>query len=107
MLYQGELLIADTPSAVKGQIKGTVLELRLENHQRGMKILEGIESFRNLLLSGDKIHILVDDFQKGEKVIMDVLKREDLKILSLGVVRPSLEDAFVSMVREKQKKATS
>lgn len=103
MLYQGELLMADTPSAVKAQIKGTVLELRLENHQRGMKVLEGVESFRNLLLSGDKIHILVDDFQKGERVIRDVLKREDLKILSLGVVRPSLEDAFVSMVREKQK----
>ena len=103
MLYQGELLIADTPSAVKTQIKGTVLELRLENHQRGMKVLEGMESFRNLLLSGDKIHILVDDFQKEERVIRDVLKRENLKILSLGVVRPSLEDAFVSMVREKQK----
>ncbi len=107
MLYQGELLIADTPSAVKAQIKGTVLELRLENHQRGMKVLEGIESFRNLFLSGDKIHILVDDFEKGERVIRDVLKREDLKILSLGAVRPSLEDAFVSMVREKQKTATN
>lgn len=107
MLYQGELLIVDTPSAVKARIEGTVLELRLENHQKGMKILEGIEFFRSLLLSGDKIHILVDDDQKGESIIRGVLKKEDLKILNLGVVRPSLEDAFVSMVREKQKTATS
>lgn len=106
MLYQGELLIVDTPSAVKARIKGTVLELRLENHQRGMKILEKEGSFRSLLLSGDKIHVLVDDLQKGEGVIRDVFKREDLKILGLAVVRPSLEDAFVSMVRERQRQSS-
>jgi ABC-2 type transport system ATP-binding protein len=103
LIYQGELLIADTPSAVKAQIAGTVLELRMENHQKGIKILEGVESLRNLVLSGDKIHILVDDPHVGERVIREVLKPKGMEILSLTVVRPSLEDAFVSIIREKRK----
>ena len=103
LIYQGELLIADTPGAVKAQIAGTVLELRMENHQKGIKILEGIESLRNLVLSGDKIHILVDDPLEGERVIREVLKSKGMEILSLTVVRPSLEDAFVSIVRERRK----
>jgi ABC-2 type transport system ATP-binding protein len=103
LIYQGELLIADTPGAVKAQIAGTVLELRMENHQKGIKILEGIESLRNLVLSGDKIHILVDDPHEGERVIREGLKPKGMEILSLTVVRPSLEDAFVSIVRERRK----
>jgi ABC-2 type transport system ATP-binding protein len=101
LIHQGELLIADTPSAVKARIGGTVLELRLEDHQKGMKILEGIGTFRSLVLSGDKIHILVDDPQMGERVIGDVMREKGLEILGLTVVRPSLEDVFVSMVKER------
>ena len=99
LIYQGDLLIADTPSAVKARIGGTILELRMENRQKGMKLLEGIELIRSLVLSGDKIHILVDDSQKGEKVIREILKEQGMEILDLLVVRPSLEDAFVSIVQ--------
>ena len=103
MIYQGELLIADTPAAVKTQMEGTILELRTENNQRSIRMLEGVESLRGLVLSGDKIHVLVGDPQEGEQVIRDGLKAKGMVILDLMVVRPSLEDAFVSMVREKEK----
>jgi len=104
MIYQGELLIADTPAAVKTQMEGTILELRTENNQRSIRMLEGVESLRGLVLSGDKIHVLVGDPQEGEQVIRDGLKAKGMVILDLMVVRPSLEDAFVSMVREKKGK---
>ncbi|MBM4305696.1 MAG: ABC transporter ATP-binding protein [Deltaproteobacteria bacterium] len=101
LIHQGELLIADSPSAVKMRIGGTVLELRLEDHQKGMRVLDRIKAFRSLVLSGDKIHILVDQPEEGERMIRDVLKTEGMGILDLNRVRPSLEDAFVSMVKEK------
>ena len=103
MIYEGELLIADTPSAVKAQMKGTILDLRTENNQRSIKRLEGIESIRGLVLSGDKIHVLVEAPQEGERVIREVMKREGIQIVGLMAVRPSLEDAFVSFVRERRK----
>jgi ABC-2 type transport system ATP-binding protein len=103
MMYEGELLIADTPSAVKAQMKGTILDLRTENNQRSIKRLERIESIQGLVLSGDKIHVLVEDPQEGERVIREVMKREGIQIVGLMAVRPSLEDAFVSFVRERRK----
>jgi len=102
LIYQGDLLIADTPSAVKARIGGTILELRVEDRQRGMKLLDGVELIRSLVLSGDKVHILVDDPQKAEKMIREILREQGMEILDLLVVRPSLEDAFVSMVRGKK-----
>jgi ABC-2 type transport system ATP-binding protein len=104
LIYQGELLIVDTPSGVKAQMGGTILELRMENYQRGIKILEGIELLRSIVLSGDKIHILVDDPLKGEIVVRKTLQAQRMEILDLTVVRPSLEDAFVSFVQGRTRR---
>jgi ABC-2 type transport system ATP-binding protein len=104
LIYQGDLLIADTPYAVKARIGGKILELRIEDHQRGMKVLEGIQFIRSLVLSGDKIHILVDDSEKGEKVVREALKEQRMEILDLVVSRPTLEDAFVSIVQERKER---
>jgi ABC-2 type transport system ATP-binding protein len=103
LIYQGDLLVADTPSAVKARIGGTILELRMENRRKGMKLLEDVKLVQSLVLSGDKIHILVDDPQKGERVIRDILKGQGMEILDLLVVQPSLEDAFVSIVQKSKK----
>jgi ABC-2 type transport system ATP-binding protein len=102
LIYQGELLVSDTPSNVKERIGGAVLELRLEDHRRGMKVLEGIESLRSLVLSGDKIHILVNKPRESERVIREVLTKQGMEILALMEVRPSLEDAFVSIVQTRR-----
>jgi len=102
MIYQGELLATDTPSSIKSMIKEIVLELRTDNNQKMMKSLEGIDLLKNLVLSGDKIHIFVCESIDGEKLIQEITKNEGLKIMSLKRVRPSMEDAFVYMVRKKK-----
>jgi ABC-2 type transport system ATP-binding protein len=104
LIYEGELLIVDTPSAVKAQMRGKILELRTENNQKSIRMLEDVALLRGLVLSGDKIHVLVDDPEHGERVIREILKTKGMQILDLLVVKPSLEDAFVSIVEERRAK---
>ncbi|NWF93265.1 MAG: ABC transporter ATP-binding protein [Syntrophaceae bacterium] len=104
LIYEGELLIVDIPSAVKAHTGRKVLEVRLEDHRRGMKALEGNESLHSLVLAGDKIHVLVDDPQEGEGVIREVLRGRAIEILDLREVKPSLEDAFISVVQGRKSK---
>ncbi len=104
LIYEGELLIVDAPSAVKTQTRGKILELRTENNQKSIRVLGDVPLLRGLVLSGDKIHVLVDNVESGEQVIREILKTKGIEILSLLVVRPSLEDAFVSIVEEKKRK---
>jgi len=103
LIDQGELLITDTPASVKDRVKGTIMELRLENNQRGMRVLENVEGLRSLVLSGDKIHTLVTDFGASEKAVREVLSARGIAIMSLLPVKPSLEDAFISIVEEKKR----
>jgi ABC-2 type transport system ATP-binding protein len=104
MIYQGELLIVETPSAVKAQMKETILEIRTEDNQRSMRLLEHVELLQGSVLSGDKIHVLVDDPEKGEQMVREVLEAKGMRVLDLMRVRPSLEDAFVSIVTERKKR---
>jgi len=99
-IYKGEMLVVDTPEAVKSRIGGTILELRLTDQRRGIKLLENLRAFESIVLSGDKIHILVKDPEVGKKMIKEAILSEGMEIIDLTIVRPSLEDAFVSMVRE-------
>jgi ABC-2 type transport system ATP-binding protein len=101
LIYQGRLLVVDTPESVRNGMAGTILELHTEDNPRCLPFLEAREEFRSVVLSGDKIHILVDDAEKGKGIIRETVEAEGLRILDLQPVRPSLEDAFVAMVREK------
>ncbi|MGB9629474.1 MAG: ATP-binding cassette domain-containing protein, partial [Thermodesulfobacteriota bacterium] len=103
LIYQGELLVAETPAQVKARIKGTILELRTTNNPQAMRALEEAEGIRSLVLSGDKIHLLVNEVEQGKKIVKDRMSALEVEVLSLMVVRPTLEDAFVSIVRERNK----
>lgn len=103
-IYEGELLATDTPSSIKGMIKDVIFELRTNNNRRMMKLLEEMKAFRGSLLSGDKIHIFVDVKTEVEKIVREVAEKELLEVLSLKRVQPSLEDAFIDMVRNRRNK---
>ena len=104
---QGELLISETPAAVKACVKGIVLELRTDSNQRGIKVLEEMGSFRSLVLSGDRIHVLADDAQESERMIRRGLTSHGIEVLGLMTVKPTLEDAFIATVEEKRKQRSS
>jgi ABC-2 type transport system ATP-binding protein len=102
LIHQGELLVAETPGEIKARVKGTILELRTANNQQAIRALEDLEGIRSLVLSGDKIHLLVENIEEGERVIRERIKTLKMEILGLVVVRPTLEDAFVSIVQERK-----
>jgi ABC-2 type transport system ATP-binding protein len=103
LIHKGNLLIADTPSVIRNRTGRVILELRTAHNQSSLKWLERVEPLKGLVLSGDKIHVLVDDAREGERVIRDVLKAQDVEILDLLAVNPSLEDAFIALVEGQRK----
>ena len=102
LIYQGDLLVTDTPSSIRSQVSGSILEVRTENNQKCVESLEGLTSLKDFVLSGDKVHVYVDDPGEGERVIREVLGSRRIGLLELQAVRPSLEDAFVSIVQKKR-----
>lgn len=103
MIYKGELLLTDTPPSIKSEVQEAILEIRTENNQKGIKILEEINLFKNIILTGDKIHIFTDNLFRAEEIIKEVMEKKGLRILSFSRIGPSLEDAFVYLIKKKRR----
>lgn len=101
LIYEGELLATDTPNSIKDMVKEVVFELRTDDNRKVMKLLEEINLFKSLVLSGDKIHLFTEGKIGVENIIKGTIGKEAINIMSFQKVKPSLEDAFVYIVRNR------
>ena len=99
LLHQGRLLACDTVEGVKGLLKGSLLELRCDQPRRA-SILLRTAALGTVALFGDRIHILVEDADRGRTAIETVLRAEGIPCHELRVIEPTLEDVFTSAIPE-------
>lgn len=71
-----------------------------------MKALEGIGGVREIAVFGGGLHLTVEDPGKTGGRIREVLRGKGIAIRSLELIPPSMEDVFVAMIEEEEKKAS-
>ena len=95
LMHQGKLLACDTVSGVKRLLKGQLLMVRCEQVRRAATVLRAA-ALGSVALFGDRLHVVVSDFERGRSAIEAVLKREGLACFEIRQEEPSLEDVFTS-----------
>jgi ABC-2 type transport system ATP-binding protein len=103
LMYQGRLLVVDTPKAIKSSFKGELLEARASNLWTARKVLTGHPLVRLTLAMGDKLMITVDDAAGAIGPLTEVLEQAGLTGVVLERAVPNLEDLFVQVVRQAEK----
>ncbi len=97
IINHGKLIAIDTPEKIKEiGAKSNVIEFSLSP----FKFKEGIVDGRVEIL-GDKVKVYTAKVDETIKKIVNYAERENLKIVSLNVEKPSLEDVFMALVGEK------
>jgi drug efflux transport system ATP-binding protein len=100
LMHKGNLLACGTPDEVKGLMKGSILEIRVNNPRRATSLLREHYGAEAVGLFGDRIHLVSQgpegDSKKVEKMIVGA------GLISLGIhpIEPSLEDVFISILAE-------
>ena len=95
LLHEGRLLACDTPEGVKGMMLGTLLELRCAGVRQAGGLLRAA-GVGSVALFGDRLHILVQDPDRGRSAVEAALRAAGLACQELRIVEPSLEDVFTS-----------
>ena len=95
LMHKGKLLACDTPSGVKGLMKGTLLEVRCPEARKAALLLKpsGIGS---VAIFGDRLHVVVQDPDLGRAAVASALRGAGLVCEEISVAEPSLEDVFTS-----------
>jgi ABC-2 type transport system ATP-binding protein len=103
-ISQGRLVALDSPSRLKvTQMRGQVLEIRVAHAERAMRSLKaaqesGALNIDEVALYGAQIHAVVPDADRTASAIRELLEHEQIDVLAVERITPTLEDVFISSV---------
>jgi len=109
LVYQGRLIVHDTPERIRGMVTGEVVEVRPvadtaapgASLRRAQELVGRLEGVLELQSYGETLHVIVDSAARRMPEISQALARSGLGVEGLRQTRPGLEEAFISLVRRQ------
>jgi ABC-2 type transport system ATP-binding protein len=101
MMVAGELVAEGTPSGIKSQQSGHLIQFLVDQPQRAVDLLKtGTESWR-VSLFGDRLHLITEDApDHAIRQTTKQLQDNGMRVISAHEDRFSLEDVFISIVEK-------
>ena len=101
MMVAGELVAEGTPSGIKSQQSGHLIQFLVDQPQRAVDLLKaGTESWR-VSLFGERLHLITEDApDRAIQQTTKQLQENGLRVISAREERFSLEDVFISIVEK-------
>jgi len=99
LMYQGRLVVCDSPARIKEMLRGEVIELRPGDFQQARHALEHFPGVREIQSYGEMLHLIVDDAQRMIPEISSRLETAGVQVISIRQTPPRMEEAFISLVK--------
>jgi ABC-2 type transport system ATP-binding protein len=104
-MVAGELLVEGTPSEIKAQQKGHLLEFRVDQPQRAADLLKSETQHWRVALFGKRLHVITDgEVEVGIRENTQRLETAGVRVLGAREGRFSLEDVFISVVQQARER---
>jgi ABC-2 type transport system ATP-binding protein len=107
LINAGKLVASGSPVELKTtHIKNPILEVALTQSS----IVEALELIRvrswalETSVFGTNLHVMVDNENEGKRLIRKALQEKDIEIQHIERIVPSLEDVFLYLLEQDQKK---
>lgn len=107
LMDHGRLIACDDPAALRRLLPGTLLELRGPAPEEASPFLSPLPEVRESQVFGDTLHLLVADAERDLPRIRNALDAHGLHEVHLRPILPSLEDVFVTLLRQRPDGGTS
>jgi ABC-2 type transport system ATP-binding protein len=105
LMYKGRIIAMDTPDQLQTKkMPWTVLRIQANPLMRGLAILRSSPLCRDAALFGNAIHAFVDNGDPTMEPLRQLLEGGDVAVSGITVAHPSLEDVFVSLIEEEDRK---
>jgi ABC-2 type transport system ATP-binding protein len=103
LMVAGELVAEGTPSAIKGQQDGHLLEYIVDQPQRAADLLRKDAERWRVSLFGERLHVIADaDAQAAIQATTKTLEANGVRVLGAREGRFSLEDVFINVVEKER-----
>ena len=100
LMSGGKILLADTPQNIKNGMKASVIEIIPTDIQAASGSLHGHPEVSEVQTFGDRINVVAKEGTTPE-IVKQWLDASGIAIRSIRAVEPSLENVFISLLREQ------
>lgn len=99
MMNRGQLIALDTPQNIKNSIAKDVVEVVCSPVKDAYSIIKSQTNY-DVQMFGDRIDIMLDDYKINFSKIEKLLKANGIIIIDSRTITPSLENVFISKIKE-------
>ncbi len=100
-ILNGRIVAQGSPQQIKRErMRGQVLEINCDDPERAIRVLRDKNRFGEVALYGALIHVVADDIREQMPAIERNLRDEGIEVRAMDIIVPSLEDVFISSVKE-------
>ncbi len=102
LIYQGQLVVCDTPEKVKAMTEGQLVTLTPADVRRTQALLEDLDGVLEIQTYGEQLRVFTPDAQGLMEQISVALEEAGIEVRDMRPTRPRMEEAFISLIRRRR-----
>ena len=99
LMYAGRLAVCAEPQRIRDQIEGDLIELRPDDWQAALALVETLPGVLEVQTYGDLLHVFVDMAERRLPEIETALRERGIVCRSARRATARMEEAFISLIR--------
>jgi len=99
LMNKGKIISLDSPQNIKLSVGKDVVEIVCTEVRKAYCIVKEKTEYE-VQMFGDRINIMLDDYEKDYKIIEKFLKENQIDIISCRPISASLENVFIHLVKD-------
>jgi len=106
LMYGGKVIALGSPAELKHALDAvSILRLECSDILGAMRALQALPETSEVAVFGGGLHVTVADANHSMPAIRTALENAGITIASLDRIEPSMEDVFVALIEEEERKA--
>ncbi|RMG47834.1 MAG: ABC transporter ATP-binding protein [Acidobacteria bacterium] len=105
LMYEGEIIACGSPDQLKADANIDILDVVASAPRDLLRRLRGHSAFLGAALRGDHLHLRVTSAEEGKRALGALMRAHGIELKEVRAITPSLEDAFMTAVDVRQRRA--
>lgn len=100
LIYAGRLVICDTPTAIREELPGELIEILPDDWRAARILLSSLPGVIQVQTYGESLHVIVDSADERLQQIEQAMAKEGLDYRSIRPAPARMEEAFISLIKQ-------